>query len=489
MDDILSVKALGQTALIGSLYDARKQRFINDVRLFNFNKLPSDMIQKISNGNSFFKVSTDDTYAKKLELMNITGDEGLKTICLPMEIKGASKFINEFKKSERSVKWNLLYSRTTLNELINLEEIFDYYEANKLQLNEALFEGATHVVTGISWGSNAVMSCEYENNRNEPKKAIERALSLHFEKLKLIESTSHTVSPIDHHHKAHETLKENFKCEIKADIPDLDGTFGSLDEAEASFKQIPKVIRDFGKGVQLEFRLSSLERIKKIFGMSERIKECEKSYNQIDDEFYDNFYETIQNIVYYKQKHSEERDLIKNLERDETSLKKKFFKNFINFRSENDLSGSLMESLELVIKELDALSDSEENANNYRTMYSKKYNDYDNENDGHAMLGKLKDIAKAGEHLSCDRIFVLVKGDVYNKMHNIITCNNKNNLDPDDKDFFQNLEKIENVLNRRLNNKIHMYKHNKSIFNPIELEELKKLKVIIKHTTYTIILT
>ena len=36
---------------------------------------------------------------------------------------------------------------------------------------------------------------------------------------------------------------------------------------------------------------------------------------------------------------------------------------------------------------------------------------------------------------------------------------------------------MEVVLNRKLNNRIQVYKNNKSIFNPIELNELKKLKV------------
>lgn len=472
MDDILTVKALGQTALIGSLYDARKQRFINDVRLFNFNKLPTSMIQKISSSNSFFKVCTDDTYSKKLELLNISGDLGVKVVCLPLEVKGAAKFINEFKKSERSVKWNLLYSRTTINETINLEEIYDHYRTQKLHLNDALFEGATHVVTGINWGSNAVMSVEYENHRNEPKKAIERMLSSQFEKLKLIESTG----SFDGNFKPYEQLKEAFKCEIKADIPDLDGTFNSLEEAEASFKNIPKVIKDYGKGVQLEFHLSSLERIKKIFRMNEKL-ECEKIFNEVDDEFYDCIHEALQNIVLFKQKHHNERDLVKNVERDETNLKKKFFKQFVYFRSNEDRSGVIFETVESVLKELEAIGDCEENEAAYKAVpvRAKKYDEPDGEQSV-ALGEKLKELVKMGENMNCEKM-ALIKDDLVMRMHNMITCSNKPVLDPNDKDFFQNLEAQERVLTKKLAHKIYVYKHNKSIFNPIDLDELKKLKV------------
>jgi hypothetical protein len=66
-----------------------------------------------------------------------------------------------------------------------------------------------------------------------------------------------------------------------------------------------------------------------------------------------------------------------------------------------------------------------------------------------------------------------LKDDLFKKL----TCQNKQSFDPEDKDYFQNLEKMEVVLNRKLNNRIQVYKNNKSIFNPIDLNELKKLKV------------
>ena len=44
---------------------------------------------------------------------------------------------------------------------------------------------------------------------------------------------------------------------------------------------------------------------------------------------------------------------------------------------------------------------------------------------------------------------------------------------------------MEVVLNRKLNNRIQVYKNNKSIFNPIDLNELKKLKVNKLNFTFT----
>jgi len=191
---------------------------------------------------------------------------------------------------------------------------------------------------------------------------------------------------------------------------DLDGTFTSLEEAEASFKNIPRVIKDFGKGIQLQFHLSSLDRIKKIFGAKDLSTECEKSFNELDDEFYENFYETLQNIVAFKQKHSDERDLCKSLERDENNLKRKFFKNLVNFRSSPDRNRELFDSLETVVRELEALGD-HENEHIYRAGIrdnagSDQSGGANGEN-GPVMLEKLKELAKMSENLSCDKIFLL----------------------------------------------------------------------------------
>ena len=166
-----------------------------------------------------------------------------------------------------------------------------------------------------------------------------------------------------------------------------------------------------------------MDRIKKIFGAKDLSTECEKSFNELDDEFYENFNETLQNIVSFKQKHSDERDLCKSLERDENNLKRKLFKNLVHFRSSPDRNRELFDSLETVVRELEALGD-HENEHIFRVGARENAGDNSsgsNGENGPVMLEKLKDLAKMSENLSCDKIFLL-KGILF-KLYLMINFN------------------------------------------------------------------
>ena len=346
MNEILSIAALGEFTSLGCLYDSREQLFINDIRLFNFTKLPENTVQiVIPNGHSYYKLSKEDTYSKKFELMNISGDLAIKVACLPFFVKGSAKYLNEFKKSNNSIKWDLLYSRTTCNELIDLQGIYEYYKSNDLNLNESFFEGATHVVTGISWGSNAVLSIEYENKKNESAHLIESLLSLKFEYLNIGLSASNTIS--NNHNN--ENLSENFKCEIKADISDLETVCTNLEQAFEMFKNLPDKVKQYnnGKGTQIEFHLSSLNKIRKIFQMN--IK-CEIIRN-LESDFYDRITNLFQEIILIKQKYSA--DIVQDLEQREISLKSKIYKEIINFKK--GVNGSSLQTIQNIFRDLEQL--------------------------------------------------------------------------------------------------------------------------------------
>lgn len=363
MNETLTIASLGETTLIGALYDARDQIFINDVRLFNFNKLPNNIIETIPNGHSYYKLCKEDTYFKKFELMNISGDLAIKVACLPISIKGSAKYLNEFKKSENSVKWDLFYSRTTCNELINLQNVYEYYITNELALNETLFNGATHVVTGIIWGSNSVLSIEYENNKNESKHIIEGLLSMQFEQLQLIEiSSANKITKSN----TIDDLKETFKCEIKADLSDLDTICLNIEQAANIFKSLPEKLKQYnnGKGVQIEFHLSSLEKIKKIFKINHL--KCQ-NVNNLSSDLYVKIQNVLQEIVLCKQKNPGDFSLIEVLEQKENYLKGKIFKQIVEFRRNN--SELVLKAIDLFVSDLEALK------NDYAMVYLKKCTD------------------------------------------------------------------------------------------------------------------
>ncbi len=302
MSDSILIKSLGETALIGTLYNARNLEFINYLRLFDFTKLPKHVIQSIPVQYSFQKTCNYDNYLKKFELININGDLALKMICSPESIKGShTRFVNYFSRTNNNFK---LISHTTVNETVNLIEVNEYYKENKISLNKILFEGATHILVGIQWGVNLIILNE-----------------------------------------------NNGKYESIADVSNLNMKFNSFYEMNEFIKQMPNLIGKIneGKGVQLEFHLASLEKIKKIFQLDYLV--CERVFNQSDDAFYEKCLVLFQDLVICKQKcpinYSNEELLSK-----EKNLKKKFYSKLVEIRTHRHFNGN---SLDLIIKQLETL--------------------------------------------------------------------------------------------------------------------------------------
>ena len=145
--------------------------------------------------------------------------------------------------------------------------------------------------------------------------------------------------------------ENNGKYESIADVSNLNMKFNSFYEMNEFIKQIPSLIGKIneGKGVQLEFHLASLEKIKKIFQLDYFV--CERVFNQSDDSFYEKCLVLFQDLVICKQKcpinYSNEELLNK-----EKNLKKKFYSKLVEIRTHRHFNGN---SLDLTVKQLEAL--------------------------------------------------------------------------------------------------------------------------------------
>lgn len=301
MNDSITVKSLGRTALIGTLYNANQHEFINDVRLFDFNKLQQKFVQSLPLSYSFKKTCDLDTYLKKSELINLSGDLVIKSICMPNAIKGSAKFLNEFNFVSRLPRSYTLYSHSSIFETINLLEIFEYYKENKLSLNSSLFEGATHVVTGITWGIETIII----NDGSSSYQIISDFSSLDIE-------------------------TENLNC------------------VNDTINKVPNVLEKLnnGKGMQIEFQLASLEKVRKIFQF--RLIESGIISNKINESFYENFYEIMEKLTIPKQINLQK----ETYEKRAKLLKSQFYAEVVNFKS---FKFTIMNVLESILQKLDNL--------------------------------------------------------------------------------------------------------------------------------------
>jgi len=101
-----------------------------------------------------------------------------------LSLSGSGQYLNDKKSSARTVKSSLLYNIKTKEESVNIYHK-DLKDQGMFALPAIQTGMATHVVVGISWGANTILSCEYHNNDNRDVTVIKGNLSAKLEKMSL----------------------------------------------------------------------------------------------------------------------------------------------------------------------------------------------------------------------------------------------------------------------------------------------------------------
>ena len=169
-------------------------------------------------------------------------------------ISGSGHYLKDMKTSARTVKSSLLYNIKTKEESVNIYHK-DLKEAFAL---EAIETGmATHVVVGISWGANTILSCEYRNNDNKEVMEIQGSLSAKLQSMSV--GISGKVDVDFSEGESNKDLK--FEIHLYGDIlpndEDLPTTF---EDALALMKQTPSLVAksNEGRGKPLSYTLLPL---------------------------------------------------------------------------------------------------------------------------------------------------------------------------------------------------------------------------------------
>ena len=147
----LKIPCLGRPLKLGTLYDCRSHKIVPGKTLWDSKALQS-VTQTKPLPSSSFEVFTGDTFQKKCSGLGIDGDLKLSLLGGMVELGGAAKFFNDKKSSELQARVTLKHSCTThLEELTTIAMEVGASE-QPVVLGDDL---ATHVVTGVMYGSDA----------------------------------------------------------------------------------------------------------------------------------------------------------------------------------------------------------------------------------------------------------------------------------------------------------------------------------------------
>ena len=171
--------ALGRVADLGDLYDARSDNFL-EISLYTTDlPRPGDAVHSTDNAYASIDYVRTESLSEKMEKLGVSAELSVSFLGGLVSASGSGKYLNEDKKSARSAKTSLVYSIRTVTEDLKI-----FSKSSRQLMDQFLLTNidATHVVVGIDWGANVVLSLEETNtdssNIQEIQGKLQAALNL-----------------------------------------------------------------------------------------------------------------------------------------------------------------------------------------------------------------------------------------------------------------------------------------------------------------------
>ncbi|KAF3914916.1 hypothetical protein ABW20_dc0107937 [Dactylellina cionopaga] len=162
MPQVLKRPALGQVAALGSLYDARSDSFVG-LSLFRSSP-PISTVQTTENHTTDIKLTKLDTYKEKFDRLNLHSELGASFLADLFSVEGSARYLTETRDSSHVIQSSMHYRISTVEEELNLisPEAKDCLAFSTLETDIA-----THVVTGISWGAQCVITAQHRSTHSD----------------------------------------------------------------------------------------------------------------------------------------------------------------------------------------------------------------------------------------------------------------------------------------------------------------------------------
>ncbi|CAG2172750.1 unnamed protein product [Oppiella nova] len=245
--------AIGQMASLGELYDARTDTFCA-ISALKIAPEKSGAVTIQDNPSIDLQYIHTDTFSDKFDKLEIKA--GLKVSILAglFQLEGSGRYLADTKKSARAVRSSLLYNIQTKAERLNLfsDKLAECFALDALQAT-----AATHVVVGVDWGANSMITMEYSNSENKDVKEIEGAIQ---GELKMFAANISGKASGDYGN-GQDSKQTNYSLHIFGDIMPTDEPLPqTIEESLALMKRMPLLVQtaNGGKGKPLKYTLVPL---------------------------------------------------------------------------------------------------------------------------------------------------------------------------------------------------------------------------------------
>ncbi|XP_056125635.1 neoverrucotoxin subunit alpha-like, partial [Rhinichthys klamathensis goyatoka] len=230
----IEVAALGRPLFPGMLYDCRKDTFIPGVTLWDKKSLSEDLDSR-PQPRTDLKFSSSDSLSSKSSLLDVSASLKASFVGGLVEVGGSAKFLRDTKSSNHQSRVTMYYSETSRFEQLTMTQL------GKITYPQVFDQKtATHVVTGVLYGAQAVMVFDRTFSEDEDKQEIEGKLNIMVKKIPQysIEGQG-SVNMTD----AQKKVAEKTACTFHGDVR-LDQSPTTFMEALEVYKKLPTILKE-----------------------------------------------------------------------------------------------------------------------------------------------------------------------------------------------------------------------------------------------------
>ena len=264
-DDRIHRAAVGRRAIIGDLYDARRDQFLVKNRYGFSGPLEEEYSTETDCSRQNADYIKTNSVREEFEKLGIEEELGLSIACGLVEISGSAAYHDRELNRANSQQLTLAYTKYTKYE--EVDGVKRLISRRCLDSNEA-----THVVIGITWGVRCNITGQYTGNAKEEEEGqVNVRLEAEMDRLKaalLSENNGEAENP-----QQGENDNTEFTYCIYCDLTNLQRDASqSFRDTMDSVMSLPDLVSRLndGKGIPISYTMISLNLLRKWFKMKSR---------------------------------------------------------------------------------------------------------------------------------------------------------------------------------------------------------------------------
>ncbi|CAF3771416.1 unnamed protein product [Adineta steineri] len=229
----ITMVALGRPFRLGMLYDARNDKLISGITLWDPQILANHTITR-NQPYTGCEIITKDSLQHKAHALGVDANLKLSLLGGLMNISGSAKYAEDYQRTNHETRLTLKYSTTTHFQQLSMKHLSKNNQDHPGLHDE---NRATHVVTGVVYGAEAFFIFDRTISNSESKKEISGSLKAIFDK-PLFKTKGQAKLNFTDQEK---NFVDKLHCKFYGDFR-LNKNPNNFDEAVTTYRQLPSLL-------------------------------------------------------------------------------------------------------------------------------------------------------------------------------------------------------------------------------------------------------